>query len=121
MAAGTYDFTDDARLEQGSHFVRDFEYRDSNGALVDLTDYEFLMQIRSSVRSPEVLLELSTANGGFTVIGLGVVRMEISEAIAETMDWRRGVHGIEAKPPGGQGELWLEGDVEAKPTAVHPA
>jgi hypothetical protein len=59
MAAGKYNFI----IQQGSTFRRLIQYTDSNGSPIDLTDYSARMQIRESVDSNVVLVNLTTNVG----------------------------------------------------------
>jgi hypothetical protein len=57
MPAGKYNFV----IEQGSTFILDLQYKDSNGATVDLTDFSGRMQIRPTKESNTVYLTLSSS------------------------------------------------------------
>jgi len=57
MAAGKYNFV----IEQGTTFVLDLQYKDSNGVPVDLTDFYGRMQIRPTKTSDTVYLTLSSS------------------------------------------------------------
>ena len=57
MAAGKYSFV----IEQGATFVLDLQYKDSNGDVVDLTDFYGRMQIRPTKESDTVYLTLSSS------------------------------------------------------------
>lgn len=68
MLAGTYNIT----CEQGSTFSRiiTVEYPDPTDETVmlpyDFTDYTARMQIRRTIESTTVMIELTTENGGIT-------------------------------------------------------
>ncbi len=57
MAAGKYNFI----IEQGSTLSFELRYKDSTGNFVNLTDYGARMQIRSTIDSSVVLLNLSSS------------------------------------------------------------
>jgi hypothetical protein len=57
MAAGRYSFV----IEQGATINFELQYKDDTGTPIDLTNYSGRMQIRSSVSSPVVLLNLSSS------------------------------------------------------------
>jgi len=57
MAAGRYSFV----IEQGATVNFELQYKDNTGTPIDLTNYSGRMQIRSSVSSPVVLLNLSSS------------------------------------------------------------
>ena len=65
MAAGIYNFT----LEQGTTFIRIFNYKDANGNPIDLSESSVLrMQIRESIDSPTPITGGTFGKGsGFTV------------------------------------------------------
>lgn len=65
MLAGQYDIT----VEQGSTFNLTLVYKDQRGYVIDLTGYTARMQMRSSVSSTTVALELTTSNGRITIDG----------------------------------------------------
>ena len=57
MAAGKYSFV----IEQGATFQLGLQYTDSNGAPIDLTNYNGRMQLRPTVDSNTVYLTLSSS------------------------------------------------------------
>jgi hypothetical protein len=57
MAAGRYSFV----IEQGATTNFEIQYKDSNGAPIDLTGYQARMQIRPTVDSTTVYLALSSS------------------------------------------------------------
>lgn len=63
MLAGKYDIT----IEAGATFTLSLTYVGEDGAGVDLTGYSARMQMRTSVSSPDVVLELSTTNGRISI------------------------------------------------------
>ena len=57
MPAGKYNFI----IEQGATFLLNLQYKDSNGNVVDLTDFDGRMQIRPTKASDTVYLTLSSS------------------------------------------------------------
>jgi len=57
MAAGRYSFI----IEQGSTLNLELQYKDENGVPINLSNYSGKMQLRSSVDSSIVILELSSS------------------------------------------------------------
>jgi hypothetical protein len=57
MAAGRYSFI----IEQGSTLNLELQYKDENGNPINLSEYGGKMQLRSSVDSSIVILELSSS------------------------------------------------------------
>jgi hypothetical protein len=62
---------------------------------VDLTGCTAIAQIRSKIDSPNVLLELSTANGGIVLGGAtGSITMHISPIVTKSLTWKLGVYDL---------------------------
>lgn len=59
MPAGNYNIA----CEQGATFALSIEWRDSTGALVDLSGRTARMQVRASKSASTTVLELTTENG----------------------------------------------------------
>ena len=75
MPAGLYDIV----AEQGATLDRVITWRDSAGALIDLTSYTARMQVRNDYQSTTVVLDLTTENGGITLGGaLGTITLTAS-------------------------------------------
>lgn len=63
---------------------------------VDLTDCTARMQVRERVASPDVLLELTTENGGIILGGAaGTVTLYMSDEETAAIDWSAGVYDLE--------------------------
>lgn len=78
MVAGAYDIVAD----QGATFNQTLTYRDSAGALVDLTGYTARMQVRYGYDDPNAVIDLTTANGGITLGGAaGTIALLITAAV----------------------------------------
>lgn len=91
MAAGNYDFT----IEQGATLKTDFIWKDETGSVVDLTGGTARMQIRPSLSSETIVLELTTENGGLVIGGeTGKVTMNISASQSSAIT-RGGVYDLE--------------------------
>jgi len=79
MAAGQYNFT----IEQGATLKKQFTYKDSTGAVVDLDGYDARMQIRATVGStgdPIENLTYSGQDGSRTAVGLNILPTTGSDA-----------------------------------------
>jgi hypothetical protein len=75
MPAGLYDIV----AEQGATLDRVITWRNSAGALINLTSYTARMQVRSDYQSSTVVLNLTTENGGITLGGaLGTITLTAS-------------------------------------------
>lgn len=92
-------------IEQGADFAFSLEYRDSSGALVNLTGYTARMDVRASddiaPTSPGTpIVQLTTANGRITLGGaLGTVALALTAAVTAA---------LAPTPPGG----WYVYDLE---------
>lgn len=64
--AGTYNII----CDQGATLTRTLTYKDSTGALVNLTGFTARMQVRADVESTSTVLSLTTENGGITLGGV---------------------------------------------------
>lgn len=91
MPAFVYDFT----LEQGVTRTVKFVYKDFFGIPIDLTGYTARMQLRPTVSSDSVLLDMTTENGGIVLGGVsGEVAMIFTEANTVALS-RGGVYDLE--------------------------
>lgn len=89
--ASNYDFT----IYQGSTFSRTITYKDNNGDPVDLTGYTARLQVRISYDS-DVLLELTTENGGIELGGaLGTIRLLASASDTADLDFSKARYDLE--------------------------
>ena len=111
MAAGTYNFAS----EQGATLERIITYRDSAGALVNLTSYTARMQIRVAVETATFILELTTANGGITLGGaLGTSSILISDTVMSSIPAATYVYDLEIVSPSGKVTRLVEGKFAVK-------
>lgn len=77
MPASTHDFV----IEQGTDDDKPIIWLDSAGNPVNLTGYTARMQLRPSVSSETVLLDLTTENGGITLGGAtGEITLHFTES-----------------------------------------
>lgn len=91
MPAAIYDF----EIEQGTTLNKQMVWKDSTGAPVDLSGYTARMQMRPSVSSDTVLLNLTTENGGITLGGaLGTITLHFTDAQTSALT-KGGVYDIE--------------------------
>lgn len=65
MSSGIWNIT----AEQGATWNPTLTYRDSTGALVNLTGYTARMQVRDGFEASAATLDLTTENGGITLGG----------------------------------------------------
>lgn len=108
MPAATYDF----EIEQGTTFEKTFRWKDVNEDPVNLTGAEIRMQIRRSVNSDDVLLELSTTNGRIISGGAtGDITLRLVESVSAAIEWRRGVYDLEVEASDGTVTRLLQGAI----------
>lgn len=78
-------------IEQGADFAFSLEYRDSTGALVNLTGYTARMDVRAAddvaPNAPGTpIVQLTTANGRITLGGaLGTVALALTSAVTAAL------------------------------------
>lgn len=108
MAAATYDFD----IEQGATLLKPIVWKDSTGSPVNLTGYTAKMQVRKSVSSQEVLLEMSTVNGKLQLTpSTGTITMVFSAATTAAIDWRSGKYDLELTSADGTVTRLIEGEI----------
>lgn len=97
-------------IEQGTTFTQTFVKKDGGGLPVNLTDYTARMQIRPSISSGTVMLELTTENGGILLGGVtGEITLVFTEANTKALT-RNGVYDLELDS-GSTVERLLQGEV----------
>lgn len=92
--AATYNFV----IERGATFApAPIVWKHGANALpVDLTGYTARLQVRESVTATDVLLELSTANGGISITPLeGSIALSLSATATAAITWVSGVYDLE--------------------------
>ena len=88
MRAGIYRMN----CDQGATFERTLtiynpSVEGASATPVDLTGYSARMQVRPETDSSEIMVELTTENGGLTVGGAaGTIEIEIDADVTETFD-----------------------------------
>lgn len=108
MAAATYDF----EIEQGATLLKPIQWKDSAGNAVNLTGCTARMQIRRSVASEEVLLELTNANGKLSITPLtGTVTMIFSATTTAAFTWSRAKYDLEIVSADGTVTRLIEGEI----------
>ena len=97
-------------IEQGATWKRLLTLRDSASALIDLSGYTALLQIRSSVKSNKKLVEL-TETSGLTLGGAaGTLLITFSDAITAALDFETAVYDLKINS-GSETTRLLEGKV----------
>lgn len=99
-------------IERGANFNLTFRWRDSAGALIDLTGYTARMQVRSSIDADAVLLSLTTENGGIVLGGAnGTVELVMIAAQTAAQTWLKGVYDLELVRSDGYVTRFVQGAI----------
>lgn len=111
--AARYDFY----INQGTTWSVSLTYKDEVGNPVDLSNYTAKMQVRPSVESQKVLLELSTQNGKISIDGPnGRVQLQLEPQDTTNLGQvRRGVYDLEMTSPSQVVDRLLEGTIFFRP------
>jgi hypothetical protein len=108
MTAATYNF----EIEQGTTFNKSFVWKDSSKNPINLTGFSGRMQIRSSVKSADVLLSLTTENTRISITPLtGMVNILIDATTTAAITWSKGVYDLELVGPGNVVTRLLQGEI----------
>jgi len=105
--AGSYDFY----IEQGATFSVTFTWRDATGALVDLTDYTAMLQIRQAIEDEDPVVDLSHANGITLGGALGTIAVTISASATEELELDQYIYDLKLTDADGVATRLLEGIV----------
>lgn len=104
-------------IERSATFTHRFTWK-PNGSVADLTGATAKMQMRPTVQSDTVLVELSTANGRITLGGnTGTIDLLLSADITANLSGNRAVYDLEIT----QGEVvtrLVEGAVTIVPNVT---
>jgi hypothetical protein len=116
MTAPVYDFTGDQALEQGSRWQRTINYKTADGVVIDITGWTARMQIRKSVTSSTVLLELTTENDRIVIDGAaGEITLDLSATETASITWKSGVYDLELIPDAASAFRFIQGEIEVSP------
>lgn len=108
MAAASYDF----EIEQGATLLKPIVWKDSTGAPVNLSGYTARMQVRQSVASTDVLLEMSTTNGKISIApSTGTITLIFSATTTAAITWKRGKYDLELTSSDGTVTRLIEGQI----------
>lgn len=95
MAAGKYSFI----IEQGATTNFGILYQDSNKEYIDLTGFEGRMQLRPSINSSTVYLQLSSSlnndGTGITIEPSGSISIYISSCTSSMLTFDQAVYDLE--------------------------
>lgn len=104
-------------IDQGATFVKNVTWKTGKPATpVDLTGCTARMQIRPKVDSADVLVSLTTENGGITLgDAAGTVAIRIEADATEDFTWKGGVYDLEIEFADGTVRRLLAGSVSVSP------
>jgi hypothetical protein len=104
-------------MEKGSTFRHKLTWKaGAEGAEtpVDLTDATSKMQIRPSISSNTVNLELNTENGGITLGGaLGTIHLYVSDTDTTAFTFKKAVYSLEVTLGNGDVRTLVRGNIAA--------
>jgi hypothetical protein len=99
-------------IEQGATFRYKFAWVDAKKRAINLTGYTARMQIRATVDSVPILVELTTSNGGLILNEIGgIVSLYISSIQTSALSWTKGVYDIELVSPNSDVYRMVSGSV----------
>lgn len=100
-------------IEQGATFKMQFIWQTGEPPVpVNLTGYTAAMQIRASVGSSDILVNLTTENGGISLEdALGVINLYIPSSQTAIFNWHVGVFDLEMIAPSGEVIRLIQGTV----------
>jgi uncharacterized membrane protein YeiH len=111
MPATTFNFVDNYRIEQGVYREQSFAWKDSNGVAVNLTGYTARMHLRKSVSAADILLNLTTVNGGIVIDPMaGKITVIFKETDTQGVTWTGGVYDLELVDSSGKTMRFIEGE-----------
>lgn len=114
MAAGKHDFT----IEQGTSVNKKVIWKDNQSTPqpIDLTGYTARMQVRSTIASTEVLVELTTENSGIELgTTNGQILLKMTDTQTAAFAWLTGVYDLELIAPSGDVTRLLKGTITVDP------
>jgi hypothetical protein len=103
-------------IDQGADWYINFQYEDSNGVPINLTNYTAKMQLRSLPTSATAVLTLTQGNG-ITIVGATGL-LEIHATAAQTGDIDAGFYYYDLEitaPVSGVITRLIQGQIEVNP------
>ncbi len=106
MAAGNYAII----CEQGATLIVNLTYKQANGVVFNLTGYDARMQVRETIESVDVVLELDVAAGRIVLGGvLGTIILEVTHQDTDALLAGEYVYDLELISPADQVTRLIEG------------
>lgn len=108
MSAGTHDIL----IEQGATFKQRIVWKNSLGVAIDLTGFTAKMQARKSYTAPDILVQLTTENGGITLGGInGTIDLLLTATQTSALSFTSGMYDIELISGTGEVTRLLAGEI----------
>lgn len=102
-------------IEKGATYRHTLIWKDSTGNVINLTGCQAKLQVRESITSGNVLLELSTTNGGIIITPLlGKIELYLASAASTSLDGTGGVYDLEVYFSNGDVTRLIEGKISFK-------
>lgn len=102
------------RIEQGAAYRKRLVWKDKNKRPVAMTGFTALMQVRDKPGG-EILLELSTQNGGIVLSSGGVVEIVLTSAQTDALTFESGAYDLKIIAGPGNDIRLIEGRVTVSP------
>lgn len=109
----------DIVLEKGATFRFFMRFRDSTGALQNMTGFQGRLQVRATATSTTVALD-ATDQSLWTFDAQGRVRLRVPPTLVDAVTIAAGVYDLELVSPGGEVDRLYEGKVKIKPNVTRP-
>lgn len=105
------------KIDQGATFTKSVTWKTGKPPVpVDLTGASARMQIRATLESAAVLVELTTENGGIVLGGVaGTVALRLEAIATAAYAWSSGVYDLEVQFSDGTVRRLLSGGVSVSP------
>lgn len=112
MSAVTYNLV----IDKGATFQQRFTWKDSDGAVINLTGYTARMHIRETIAAATTIVELTTENGRITLGGVaGTIDLEVAAAVTAAITQSSGFFDLEMVAPSGKVTRLVQGRVQFSP------
>lgn len=111
MSAGALDIT----IEQGATFLLNLVWKDSLGALINLTGYTARMMVRQTHVATTVLMSLTSPTDITLGGALGTINVKATAAVTALLPARNAVYDLEMVGPDGTVTRLIEGAVTVTP------
>jgi hypothetical protein len=116
MKPTVLNFTGDDAIQKGATFRQRLEWLDSNEEPVVLTGMTARMQVRRNVQAPNVIVELTSQNGGIVLGALdGSITINMSATQTAAITVSSGVFDLELVSADGTVSRFIKGEVEFSP------